>query len=226
MTGLGDEIATGAGGRGHLRASHADREQVVGTLKSAFVQGILAKDEFDLRVGQALASRTYAELAALTADLPAGLAPALPPKPGRAERGQPVLRPGQIVIGATTLYAGAWAYALLSPRAGENPVAGALVMLGGFVYLCVLAVALGVAHENRRDKRSGGRLPGGQAPWAGGPASRRLPPAARGGQLPPVDPGHARTAEAARKRRIQPLLPLRGRCADRMLAAGTVPASG
>jgi hypothetical protein len=51
----GDEIAAGAGGRGHLRASHTDREQVIGTLKAAFVQGLLAKDEFDLRVGQALA---------------------------------------------------------------------------------------------------------------------------------------------------------------------------
>jgi uncharacterized protein DUF1707 len=66
-------MAAGAGGRGHLRASHADREQVIGTLKAAFVQGRLVKDEFDLRVGQALAPRTYAELAALTADLPAGL---------------------------------------------------------------------------------------------------------------------------------------------------------
>src|SRR5215470_4203092 len=44
-----------AAGRGHLRASHADRDQVIGTLKTAFVQGMLAKDEFGLRVGQALA---------------------------------------------------------------------------------------------------------------------------------------------------------------------------
>jgi len=46
---------------------------VIGTLQAAFVQGRLVKDEFDLRVGQALAPQTYAELAALTADLPAGL---------------------------------------------------------------------------------------------------------------------------------------------------------
>ena len=85
MAGPGDEIAAGAEGRGHLRASHADREQVIGTLKAAFVQGMLAKDEFDLRVGQALASRTYADLAALTADLPAGLAGTQPPKPARAQ---------------------------------------------------------------------------------------------------------------------------------------------
>jgi hypothetical protein len=56
-----------------LRASPADRELVVGTLQAAFVQGRLVMDEFDLRVGQALASRTCAELAALAADLPAGL---------------------------------------------------------------------------------------------------------------------------------------------------------
>ena len=74
-TGPGDEKAAAAA-RGHLRASHADREQVIGTLKVAFVQGRLIKDELDLRVGQAFAARTYADLAALTADLPAGPAPA------------------------------------------------------------------------------------------------------------------------------------------------------
>ena len=73
MTGPGDEMAAGMAGRGRLRASDADREQVIGTLKDVFVQGLLDKDEFDLRVGQALAPRTCAELAALTADLPAGL---------------------------------------------------------------------------------------------------------------------------------------------------------
>ena len=83
MAGPGDEIAAGAGGRGHLRASHADREQVIGTLKAAFVQGMLAKDEFDLRVGQTFASRTCAELAAVTADLRAGLAAAQRPEPAR-----------------------------------------------------------------------------------------------------------------------------------------------
>jgi hypothetical protein len=49
-------------GRGHLRTSHVDRERAMEMLKAAFVQGRLTKDEFDLRVGQALASRTYAEL--------------------------------------------------------------------------------------------------------------------------------------------------------------------
>lgn len=54
-----------------LRAAHADREHAIGLLKNAFVQGMLDKDEFDPRVGQAFASRTYAELAAVTGDLPA-----------------------------------------------------------------------------------------------------------------------------------------------------------
>jgi len=59
--------------RGHLRASHADREQVIEVLKAAFVQGRLTKDEFDARVGQTFASRTYAGLALITADIPADL---------------------------------------------------------------------------------------------------------------------------------------------------------
>ena len=73
MAGPGDEIAAGAGGRGDLRACHADREQVIGVLKVAFVQGRLGKDELTARVGQTLAARTCVELAGLTADLPAGL---------------------------------------------------------------------------------------------------------------------------------------------------------
>jgi hypothetical protein len=40
-------------------------------LKAAYAQGRLTKDELEARAGQAFASRTYAELAALTADLPA-----------------------------------------------------------------------------------------------------------------------------------------------------------
>ena len=66
----GDEIAADVGGDSHLIASQAGREQVLDALKAAFVQGRLTKGEFDQRVGQALA--TYAELDALTADIPAG----------------------------------------------------------------------------------------------------------------------------------------------------------
>jgi hypothetical protein len=64
-----------AEGRDHgdLRASHADRERVIGTIKAAFVQGRLTEDEHDARVGQVYASQTYAELAAVTAEVTADI---------------------------------------------------------------------------------------------------------------------------------------------------------
>jgi Domain of unknown function (DUF1707) len=84
----GEPAATQAG-RGQFRASHADRDQAVDVIKSAFVQGLLTKSELDARVGQAFTSRTYAELAALTTDLPAGLPGAHPPdKPAQAQHPQ------------------------------------------------------------------------------------------------------------------------------------------
>jgi hypothetical protein len=68
-----------AGALGRLRTSHADREQAIDVLKAAFVQGRLTKDEFSLRVGQVFASRTYADLGALTADIPGWVTSAQPP---------------------------------------------------------------------------------------------------------------------------------------------------
>ena len=67
-----------AAGHPHLRAGRADRECVIETLKAAFVQGRLDTGELDDRVGQAFASRTYAELAALTADIPSDPAATAP----------------------------------------------------------------------------------------------------------------------------------------------------
>ena len=80
MAGPGDQIAAGAGGRSYLRASRTDREQVIDVLKAAFVQERLTKDEFDAGVGQALASRTHGDLAAVTAGIPAGVAGGQPPR--------------------------------------------------------------------------------------------------------------------------------------------------
>jgi Domain of unknown function (DUF1707) len=91
MAGAGNEMTPGFG---HLRASHADREHVISTLKAAFVQGRLAKEEFDQRVSQTLRSRTYADLAAVTADLPARLIHAeLRREPAPAQAAQPVNKP-------------------------------------------------------------------------------------------------------------------------------------
>jgi hypothetical protein len=75
IAGPGDETAAVASrGRGGFRASNADREQVIGTLKDAFVQGRLTEDELAARADRVYASRTYAELdevtGQVTADIP------------------------------------------------------------------------------------------------------------------------------------------------------------
>ncbi len=72
MSQPGDQASAAWVNYGRVRASHADREQLIGVFKAAFVQGRLTKDEFDTRVSQAFAARTYTELAAITADIPAG----------------------------------------------------------------------------------------------------------------------------------------------------------
>ena len=68
VTGPQDPAAA-AGNR--IRAGHADREQVIETLKAAFVQGRLTRDELGVRAGRALAARTCGDLAAVTAGIPA-----------------------------------------------------------------------------------------------------------------------------------------------------------
>jgi hypothetical protein len=66
-----------------VRASDDDRDRVLDMLKTAFVQGRLTKGELDVRVGQALTSRTWADLAALTTDIPAWPIPRLVHRPAR-----------------------------------------------------------------------------------------------------------------------------------------------
>ena len=60
-----------------------DRDHAIDVLKVAFVQGRLSMDEFDARIGQVLTSRTQAELAMVTDDIPAGLAGVRPLRPPR-----------------------------------------------------------------------------------------------------------------------------------------------
>ena len=163
-------------GRGRLRASDADREHVIETLKDAFVQGMLAKDEFDERVGQAFAARTHGDLVALTADLPALPIMAQPPTPARAAGEQPVLRPGKTIAVATTLYAGVWSFTFLPswPTNSEGDPAAAIVTLfvsTTLIYLLVLVIAVGYAIAGRREKGTGGQSPRPSAPGTGGPPS-------------------------------------------------------
>jgi hypothetical protein len=166
MAGRRDGMAAGAGGRGRLRASHADREQVIGTLKNAFVQGRLTKDELDQRVGRTLASRTHAELAALTADLPAGLAAAKPSEPARAQAGPPVVRPGRVLAVATAGYASASACELFLGSHWNAWGMERLMAAGFLVYLGVLIVCVGAIIANWQNKRSGRQPP--QRPSVGG----------------------------------------------------------
>ena len=64
-----------------MRAASADRERAVDVLKAGFAEGRLTQDEYNDRMGRAYAARTYGELMALTADLPAGAMPAAWPMP-------------------------------------------------------------------------------------------------------------------------------------------------
>ena len=66
-------------GYGHIRASTADRERAADVLKAAFAEGRLDQDEYSERLDRLYAARTYADLAALTYDLPAGPLGTAPP---------------------------------------------------------------------------------------------------------------------------------------------------
>jgi hypothetical protein len=70
-----------ATGRGALRVSHEDRDQVAEALRVAAGDGRLTGDELDERLERALTARTYDDLAGLVADLPAA-GTALAPLPG------------------------------------------------------------------------------------------------------------------------------------------------
>ena len=77
---------------GQMRSSAAEREHAIDILKTAFADGRLTKQEYEDRIGLALSPLTYADLAALTSDLPAGLPGSLrPPAPGYVSR--PAARP-------------------------------------------------------------------------------------------------------------------------------------
>jgi hypothetical protein len=67
---------------GQMRSSAAEREHTIDTLKIAFTEGRLTKQEYEDRVGLALSPLNYADLAALTSDLPVGQPGSLRPPSG------------------------------------------------------------------------------------------------------------------------------------------------
>jgi hypothetical protein len=134
MVGPGDGTA-GADGHGRLRASHADREQAIDALKAAFVQGRLTKDEFDVRIGRALASRTYAYLASLTADIPGR--PAARPRPAR----EPARKPARHSNGRRAVAAAVVCVLVAAPSIGG--LAGAVEAVG-LVFMIVVGCLLAI----------------------------------------------------------------------------------
>ena len=125
-----DERPARATPRSRRGATPADREQTIDTLKAAFVQDRLTKDEFDARIGQTLAARTHAELATVTSDIPAGLAGT------RRTREPRQLRVGNVVKWGTSgfitpaILAAAFAFGSLHGDGGY----AALALVIAFVY--------------------------------------------------------------------------------------------
>jgi hypothetical protein len=169
MTGPEDPAVAG---RDRLRAGYADREQVIETLKDAFVHGRLTRDELGARVGQALAARTRAELAALTADIPtadipvgpAGAGPACPSAPARR---RPLLRATAASGGCLAIaFAAVWVAAnILDPDGLGNPYhpwSRLCLFVAVFAVVTALGIMIngvGTAVEQRRSRR---QLPPGQ----------------------------------------------------------------
>ena len=63
-----------------VKASDADRERAIDALIEAFAEGRLTTEELRARTEQAYQARTHAELAMVSADLPAARPP-IPPRP-------------------------------------------------------------------------------------------------------------------------------------------------
>jgi Domain of unknown function (DUF1707) len=68
---------------GEMLASEADREATQDVLKKAFEDERLTQDEFEARIGKAVAARTVGECAALTQDIPRPAAPVPAARPSR-----------------------------------------------------------------------------------------------------------------------------------------------
>jgi hypothetical protein len=155
---------------------------VIDTLKAAFVQGRLTKDEFDDRVGQTLAARTHAELAALTADIPAGVT--LSPSPRASRREPDRLRKSKAARAAAgaILAAGLLMIAAIG-NGSNNPLTGLVaVVLLSPVWVVMLTGLL--ALHSRLEKHAARQRP--QGPGQGGPGldGRRCTGSGRDRDLP------------------------------------------
>lgn len=89
----------------HLRASDADRQRVADQLKAALNEGRLTLDEYDDRLRETYAAKTYADLRGPLADLPA----VVPASRSQLEPAVPADIAQQHLHGATRKWmAGVW----------------------------------------------------------------------------------------------------------------------
>jgi Domain of unknown function (DUF1707) len=154
----GDEMAAGAAGRGPMRASHADREQVIEALKDAFVHGRLTKDELDARAGRALGARTCAELDAVTAGVPPARAASGPTRPVVPARRRPLARAAARSGGCLALAAAAvWASFILDPGGpgAGRPWAGLMILVAQYAVIAGLCILWSGATASVQPRRSG-----------------------------------------------------------------------
>ena len=192
----------GAAGHGRLRASHADREQVIDTLKTAYAGGRLDKDELDARVGQALAARTYAELAAAIAGLPVAPAQAPPPSRPAQPAGRPARRPvNKEAVKWGLVGAGAMIPPAMFVAAAYGAYALALLALPLLVIeLPVVIIFVAVTLARQRNDRL--RASRGHLPPRSGQACRAVEAERRGSADPDPAPPGARTGQASADLRV------------------------
>jgi hypothetical protein len=122
---------------------------VIDVLKAAFVQGRLTKAELDGRVGQAFASRTYEDLAAITADLPAGLIGAQPPRKAASAQARPPVDKRLLWTAGVIMLA-----AIASVVAGFPAQSLALLSVGVLGILIAAPIAGTLMLDSWRENRS------------------------------------------------------------------------
>ena len=123
-------------------------------LKAAFAQGRLTKAELDGRVGQAFASRTYGDLAAITADLPAGLTGEQSLR--KPVSGQPPPRVNKPLLWAAVAIMLAGIAAVIAAVPAQNFL---LLPMGLLAILIAAPIAGTLMLDSWRESRSGGQLP-------------------------------------------------------------------
>ena len=135
-----------------MLAADADRERATDVLKASYAEGRLTKVEHEDRTARVYAARTYGELGALIADLPAG------------PLGGPALHPG----------AGRLPQQMAQPALNWMAMAALACGIGEFLTLGLTAIpAIVLGHSARRQMRRTGERGNGMAlaglilGWAG-----------------------------------------------------------